>query len=260
MAPLVFAHRGFSSEAPENTMAAFRLAWESGADGVECDVHLTADGEVVCMHDYDTGRVSNRKLTIAGSDWAALEGLEVGAWKSPRWNGEPIPRLGELLAAKPADSILVIEVKCGPDIIAPLAALLDGSPLDGDRIVVISFIEESLLELKRVCPDLKAYWLSDLNFNEDGSMNPSIQEIVDTVERIGVDGFGGQSGKGISQELVDGLGAKGYALNVWTVDDPEEARRMQRIGVTSVTSNDPRSTLEVFDGDTAPIRRLPERD
>ena len=52
--PLVIAHRGYSDRAPENTLAAFRLGWESGADGIECDVHLTKDGQVVCIHDYDT--------------------------------------------------------------------------------------------------------------------------------------------------------------------------------------------------------------
>jgi glycerophosphoryl diester phosphodiesterase len=58
MRPLVFAHRGFSSNAPENTMAAFRLGWESGADGVECDVHLTADGEVEWRTDTDSSGTS----------------------------------------------------------------------------------------------------------------------------------------------------------------------------------------------------------
>ena len=76
MSPLVFAHRGFSLEAPENTMAAFRLGWQSGASGVECDVHLTADSKIVCIHDYDTGRVSDRKIKIAESDWSEWQPAE----------------------------------------------------------------------------------------------------------------------------------------------------------------------------------------
>lgn len=248
MTPLVFAHRGFSSNAPENTMAAFGLAWKSGADGVECDVHLTADGEVVCIHDYDTGRVSSRKLTIAESDWKELALLEVGAWRGLRWRGEPVPRLRDLLDANPENAILAIELKCGPEIAGPLIDLLDESSQDLDQVVVISFNEESLLELKRIRPELKAYWLSDLDVRSDGSMKPSIEEIVDTLDRLQVNGFGGQSGRGISQSLADALKAKGYALNVWTVDDPEEARRMQRIGVSSITSNDPRSTIEALQG------------
>ena len=62
---LYISHRGESADAPENTMAAFRLAWERGTDGIECDVHRTADGEVVVIHDGDTGRVAGTKLPVA---------------------------------------------------------------------------------------------------------------------------------------------------------------------------------------------------
>jgi glycerophosphoryl diester phosphodiesterase len=115
-------------------------------------------------------------------------------------------------------------------------------------LVVISFIEDSLIELKRVRPKLRSYWLSDLDVQKDGSVKPSIEEILGTLDRLGVDGFGGQSGEGISQSLVDALKAKGYALNVWTVDDAEEARRMKRIGVSSVTSNNPRAAMDALEG------------
>ncbi|MGY8694566.1 MAG: glycerophosphodiester phosphodiesterase family protein [Verrucomicrobiia bacterium] len=248
MAPLVFAHRGFSSKAPENTMAAFRLGWESGADGVECDVHLTADGEVACIHDYDTGRVSDRKLIVAESNWRDLASLEVGGWKDSKWKGEPIPTLREFLAAIPENKVLVIELKCGLEVVAPLVELIDESGRDFDSLVIISFIEDSLIELKRVRPNLNSYWLSDLDVQEDGSVKPSIEEILNTIDRLGVDGFGGQSGEGISQSLVDALKAKDYALNVWTVDDAKEARRMKRIGVNSVTSNNPLATIDALDG------------
>ncbi len=243
MGPLVFAHRGFSSEAPENTMAAFRLAWQSGADGIECDVRLTVDGEVVCIHDSDTSRVSSRTRVIADSEWKGLARLEVGAWKAPGWEGEPIPRLSDVLDANPENAILVIELKCGPEIVEPLVKVLDESNVDPDRVIAISFNEETLVELKRLRKHLKAYWLSDLDMRSDGSMKPSIEEIVDTLDRLQADGFGGQSGAGICKSLVDALDANGYALNVWTVDDPKEARRMQEIGVTSITSNDPRSMM-----------------
>ncbi|MDE0769473.1 MAG: glycerophosphodiester phosphodiesterase family protein [Opitutaceae bacterium] len=248
MRPLVFAHRGFSSKAPENTMAAFRLGWESGADGVECDVHLTADGEIACIHDYDTGRVSDRKLIVSESNWRELASLDVGGWKASKWSGEPIPTLRALLAAIPENTVLVIELKCGPEVVAPLVEVIDESRRDQDSLVVISFIEDSLIELKRVRPKLRSYWLSDLDVQKDGSVKPSIEEILGTLDRLGVDGFGGQSGEGISQSLVDALKAKGYALNVWTVDDAEEARRMKRIGVSSVTSNNPRATMDALEG------------
>ena len=242
MEPLVIAHRGCSAEAPENTMAAFRLGWEAGADGVECDVHLTADGEVVCIHDFDTLRVSGTKKVIARSSGEELSQLEAGAWKDPKFNGEPIPRLRDLLAASPEGSTMVIELKCGPEIVGPLLRVLDDSGIDLERVIAISFVDSTVLELKRSRPGIKAYWLSALKWLDSGEPSPAIQEIVDTVKRLGVDGFGGQSGPGMRRELIAALEAEGFESNVWTVDDPAEARRMREIGLTSITTNDPRAT------------------
>ena len=72
--PRIIAHRGASHDAPENTLAAFRLAWEQGADGVEGDYYLTKDGEVVCIHDATTGRTGDRDLKVASSTLAELRG------------------------------------------------------------------------------------------------------------------------------------------------------------------------------------------
>ena len=85
--PLVIAHRGYLDRAPENTLAAFRMGWENGANGVECDVHLTKDGQVVCIHDYNTKRLAGKNLEIANTEWEDLRSLDVGSWKDPAWEG-----------------------------------------------------------------------------------------------------------------------------------------------------------------------------
>jgi|ETNmetMinimDraft_22_1059887.scaffolds.fasta_scaffold00043_36 glycerophosphoryl diester phosphodiesterase len=247
MEPLIIAHRGFSAEAPENTMAAFRLGWQAEADGVECDVHLTADGEVICIHDFDTERVSGIRKTVSKSAWSELEGLDAGAWKDPRWAGEGIPLLGALIRANPAEATLVVEIKCGPEIVASLLNVFDRTEAPLGRLIVISFVEESLIELKRQRPEVKAYWLSYLSVDDSSESTPSVQEIVDKVERLGVDGFGGQSGPGMSRELIEALEAKGFESNVWTVDDPAEARRMRDIGLTSITTNNPTLIREALE-------------
>src|SRR5512147_2878351 len=89
--PLVLGHRGASAEAPENTLAAFRLAMEQGADGVELDAWCCATGEVVVVHDEDTGRVAGEALAVPETPWTALHALDVGAWKGDRFRGERIP-------------------------------------------------------------------------------------------------------------------------------------------------------------------------
>lgn len=242
--PLVIAHRGFSAVAPENTLAAFRLGWESRAEGIECDVHLTADGQVVCIHDDDTGRVSDRNLVVAETDWADLQRLDVGNWKGKKWAGEPIPLLKESMQRGPSSLIWVVEIKCGPNIVAPLLEAIDASGHDWRRVIVISFVKESLKELKRNRPSARAYWLSYLEVKSDGTCKPSIDEIVKTIGSLSVDGFGGQSGMGISADLADALRDAQLDLNIWTVDEPEEALRMKDIGVTSITTNDPKLILE----------------
>lgn len=244
--PLVIAHRGFSSRAPENTLAAFKLGWESGADGVECDVHLTDDCQVVCIHDDDTKRVSGQDVEIATMTWADLKGLDVGGWKGEEWVGEPIPLLKDAMQASPSSLIWVVEIKCGPEIVAPLIDAVESSGHDWGRVVVISFIKESLVELKAQRPSVTAYWLSYLKEQPDGSFKPSIAEILRTVEALKLDGFGGQSGRGISAELAAALKGASLDLNVWTVDDPEEGRRMREIGVTSVTTNEPKTIIEAL--------------
>ena len=88
--PDIVAHRGASYDAPENTIAAFKLAWEQGADIAEGDFRLTADGEIVCIHDQDTARVSDDYLVVSKSTLAQLRRIEVGAWKGKKWAGEKL--------------------------------------------------------------------------------------------------------------------------------------------------------------------------
>ena len=84
LAQQVIAHRGASYDAPENTLAAFRLAWQQGADGIEGDFYLTADGEIVCLHDSDTGRTGDRKLSVGQSTLAELRKVDVGGMARAR--------------------------------------------------------------------------------------------------------------------------------------------------------------------------------
>ena len=91
--PLIVAHRGASGLAPENTLAAFRLAIELGAPAVECDVHLSADGIPVVIHDAQLDRTTNGKGPVAEQPFAALQTLDAGGWRDPRFAGERLPAL-----------------------------------------------------------------------------------------------------------------------------------------------------------------------
>ncbi|HEY9854311.1 MAG TPA: glycerophosphodiester phosphodiesterase family protein, partial [Stenomitos sp.] len=95
--PLVIGHRGAMAMAPENTLASFREAIAQGADGLECDVHLTRDGQVVVMHDFTLDRTTEGAGAIAAHTLAELRRLEAGSWYDARFAGEPVPTLAQTL-------------------------------------------------------------------------------------------------------------------------------------------------------------------
>jgi len=108
--PIILGHRGASAEAPENTLAAFRLAVEQGADGVELDVWRCGSGEVVVHHDPDTARTGGVARLVSSTPWAELRRLDVGSWKGERFAGERIPLLAEVLDALPT-AVVNVELK-----------------------------------------------------------------------------------------------------------------------------------------------------
>lgn len=118
----------------------FRLAWERGTDGIECDVHRTADGEVVVIHDGDTGRVAGTKLPIARSSAEKLRKLDVGSFRGRQFVGEKLPLFSELLAAMPGKGLVYIELKDRePGLAEAVAALVRRHGKGPEQVRFISF-------------------------------------------------------------------------------------------------------------------------
>ena len=109
----VIGHRGASTEAPENPLAANDLAFQQKADGIEVDVRLTKDNRLVCMHDKSAFRTAGKKNLIKESTLNQLKSLDVGKWKGEKWSGEAIPSLHEVLSEMPLDKKIFIDVKEG---------------------------------------------------------------------------------------------------------------------------------------------------
>src|SRR5262245_15219893 len=150
----IIAHRGASHDAPENTLAAIRLAWQQQADGSEFDIHLTRDGKIAVLHDKDTKRTAGVKLVAADTPLAELRALDVGAWKGPRFVGEKVPTLAEMLATVPAGKKVFVEVKCGPEIVPELDRVLKASRLEPKQTPVISFNFGVVAAVKKARPDV----------------------------------------------------------------------------------------------------------
>ncbi len=230
---LWIAHRGESFDAPENTLSAFRLATRTGADGIECDIHLTLDGEVVCIHDADTKRTSNAAFKISETPFSELRNLDFGSWKNTKWQGEKIPLLSELLeVVKPGMKVL-IEIKSDPVIVNAMKLILKKSGLADDQIIIISFDQAAIVEAKKQLPQHKACWLTGYDENR----NPSAGEIINVLRETGADGVDSHCADFIDAEFVRKIHDAGFEFHVWTIDEPEKAARFKTLGVDSITSN-----------------------
>lgn len=235
--PYIVAHRGASGEAPENTLPAFELAWKQGADAIEGDFYLTADGEIICMHDANTQRTAGKKLVVAKSTLAELRELDVGSWKDARYAGTRAPTLAEVLATVPEGKKIFVEVKCGAEIVPKLLEDLAKSGLKAEQIVVISFKDDVVAEVRRLRPDYRANWLTSLK-EKNGGLTPTPEEIVATLKRTRSTGLG-IGFKDVDESLVRTVEKAGFEFHVWTVDDPAVGGRFAEWGSRSITTNWP---------------------
>ena len=229
---MFIAHRGASYLAPENTVASTKLAWELGADAVECDIYLTKDNRVMVIHDNYTKRTCSGKknLSIEKSPSMLLRDLDAGSWKDEKYKGEKIPYLSELIETVPAGKTLVVEIKCNSEVLPHLKRVVENSG-KGDQIVFIAFNWNTIVETKKLFPDNKCYWLS--------SSKSSVKKKISEMDLDGLDGVD------LHNSIIDkGIVklAKEHNLEVlaWTVDDPAEAKRLNDLGVTKITTNRPK--------------------
>jgi glycerophosphoryl diester phosphodiesterase len=229
----VLGHRGASADAPENTLAAFRLAIEQGADGVELDAWRCATGEVVVVHDEDLARVGGAPLRVPDSPLAALRAVDVGAWKGERFRGERIPLLSEVLEALPG-AIVNVELKSrgGRDLgLARAAAEAIWRAGAGGRVVVSSFDWRLLAAFRLASPDVAA----GLLFEPTRAWRLATALAVRALRPAAV-----HPDLALATDArVRRWSGRGLAVNVWTVDDPAEAVRLARAGAAAVITNAP---------------------
>jgi glycerophosphoryl diester phosphodiesterase len=238
--PLIIGHRGASREAPENTLESFRLAWKQGADGIEADFQLTADGRIVCMHDATAARTTGVDLRIADTSSRELGRLDAGRWKGSAWSGTTIPTLDEVLAAIPHGTWFFIEIKSGTEIIPYLERALRASGLSPQRIRLLSFNADLIAALKQRLPDWHACWLCDYRHSLLSDVwRPSRAHVLDTLRRSGADGLASANRAFLDRGLVETLAGLGKEIHVWTVDRLPAAQRLCALGVDSIMTNRP---------------------
>ena len=242
---LLIAHRGASHDAPENTLASVNLAWKRGASAVEIDVHLSSDGQVVVLHDFNTRRLCGRDREVKDQTVAELRELDAGLHKGKRWEGERIPLLDEVLATAPAGGIFFVEIKVGPGILPALAESVARSELSSDQIVMISFNWETVATAKQAFPYHRVFALSDFTRNEETqAWEPSVEDLIERARDVGADGLDLKAIDTIDACLIAKIKEADLGAYVWTVNDPALARKLKRAGIDGITTDRPRWLAE----------------
>ena len=235
----IVGHRGASYDAPENTMASFKLGFRQNADADECDIYLTKDGQIAIMHDGDTARTSGVTNKIAETTLADLRRLNVGDWG--KWKGkgfsEPIPTLDELLAIIPKGKRVFIEIKCGPEVLPALEQALKRAGKAPAQTALIGFGYETVKEAKARFPKLQVYFLASASGKP--KKYPSVDELIQKAKAANLDGLDLEQGFPIDSDFVAKVHSAGLKLFTWTVDDAEVARKEVAAGVDGITTNRP---------------------
>jgi glycerophosphoryl diester phosphodiesterase len=229
--PVVVAHRGASVEAPENTLAAFRRALELGAPAMELDVHRTADGELVVIHDATVDRTTNGTGAVAEVTLEALRRLDAGAWKGDAFEGERIPTLAEVCRLARGRAALVVEIKAA-GIADQVVSTLEAEGVL-DESFIISFSQETARRVKEIRPGATVGLLSGKT------------EDLPQVAELGLDAFCPHYAAA-TEEMARELHAANRLLSVWTVNDEDGMRRMAALGSDLITSDNPALALEVL--------------
>jgi glycerophosphoryl diester phosphodiesterase len=237
----IVAHRGASFDAPENTLASINLAWRQKADAVEIDIYLTADGKIVAIHDKTTKRTGGGKdKPVVEQTLAELKQLDFGAWKSPKYAGERIPTLEEIVKTIPEGKRVFIEIKTEAEILPELKRVLAEVGRPPAQTPLISFSYETMRVAKEQLPELKVYWVVKLsNDKETGRPNYTAAELIAKVKAAKLDGVNLGSSPPLTAEFVREFKAAGLELYIWTVNDADKADEYRQLGVDGVETDRP---------------------
>ena len=235
---LVIAHRGASGHAPENTLAAFRLALEMGAKALEFDVHQTLDHELVVGHDDDLKRCGGGdKRLMKNIHWEGeAEKVDVGSWFDKRFAGERLPRLDDVYALAPAPVELHLEIKHGSSVYPGIEErVVDLIHRRGGlrRTLVSSFDHEALYSVRSLDEKVRLGYLLGLS-----TLKTAFKEMKDlSAESLNM------SVRQATARAVKAAHDRGFKVLVYTVNTPAERDRLAALGVDGIFSNYPELDL-----------------
>lgn len=238
--PAIIAHRGASARAPENTLASFKLAEEAGTDGVELDAKLTADGAVVVFHDITLERTTNGAGRLSQQSLSHLRELDAGSHYAGAFRGEKIPLLEEVFEAVGNRLMINIELTnyttLHDALVQKVCELVRKHGVQG-RVIFSSFYAGNLRQAAHLLPEVPRGLLAGLgwqgawarsfgfSFGDYAALHPNVADV--------------------SRQQVQRVHRLGRRINVWTVNDPDDIRRLAEWGVDGIFTDDPGRALQV---------------
>jgi len=232
--PLIYAHRGARCVAPENTLPAFAAALAMGVDGIELDAHLTADGAIVVIHDFTVEKTTNGHGAVRTMTLHQIKQLDAGSHFDPSFAGAPIPALDEVFDLVGDRCAVNVEIKsldpyANQDATAAVVALIHRRRLAG-QVLISSFNPMALLKVRHLDPALA------IGLLYDRQMPVWLQRFWTTALQ--------PEAQHPWHQLIDGeymvwAQSVGAAVNTWTVNDVDEARRLVALGVNMLMSDLP---------------------
>ena len=238
--PVIFAHRGASAHAPENTLAAFELALTQNADAIELDVKLSADGRAVVIHDSTVDRTTGSQGRVKDLTFAQLKTLDAGSFFSETYRGEKIPSLEEVFEAVGKRTFINVELTNyttpRDSLVETVCMLVKQFGLQ-ERVMFSSFFASNLSKARAYLPDvprgLLAFdgWLGawarsfGFNFGKYQALHPYLKDVT--------------------PEQVQRVHRLNRRIHVWTVNAAEDMRRLFHWGVDAIFTDDPQLALQV---------------
>ena len=223
---MVIAHRGASADAPENTLAAFELAINEGADWIELDVQETREGEIVVIHDSDLKKIGGSGLKVFESSLAELQSVDIGSWKDPSFSDQRIPTLQQVLALCKNRINIVIELKYyGQEkrLEERVADLVEAAGMQ-DQIVVMSLSYPGIKKMKSIRPDWEVGLLASVAIGDITQLEADFFAVNATFA---------------NRAFIKHIHKRNRKVLVWTVNDPISMSAMMSKGVDGIITDKP---------------------
>ena len=230
---IIWAHRGASGHAPENTAIAFEKAMAMGADGIECDLRESRDGELVIFHDPTVKRLAGQNGRVVDLTLSELKRLDIGSWFAPSFAGQAVLTAAELIAKVPPPFLLNLEIKAASP--QKVVDLIQKKGI-ADRVIISSFDHILLKKVRSLHPALSIGYLVG---------REPWKKIVQEARRLGAVSINLAS-KRVTLDLVQQAHQEGFKVYVYTVNHPAQMASFIAMGVDGLFTNYPDRLPEIL--------------